>query len=177
MPATTEGVARTAEVSACGRYRWTLTRSWAPGPRLTFVMLNPSTADAATDDPTIRRCIGFARRMDLAGITVVNLYAYRATQPADMLAAEDPVGPLNDAVLVLVARAAARDRSPLVAAWGARAGQDRVDRVLALPGFDALVCLGVTWAGQPRHPLYLPGDAQLQPWPQGRAPQDPGSPT
>lgn len=91
-----------AVVSGDGRYRYALTRTWRPdAPLLTFVMLNPSTADAYADDPTIRRCIGFARREGAAGIRVANLFAYRATSPAALVgpvdaAADDPrVGPLT----------------------------------------------------------------------------------
>lgn len=90
-------VATTAGISECGTYRYWLCREWSPGlDSLVWLMLNPSTADATQDDPTIRRCMGFARRWGYGGITVVNLYAYRATNPRDLLTAADPVGPEND---------------------------------------------------------------------------------
>lgn len=163
---------RTASLSDDGRYRYTLTRSW--GGELeqlqTFVMLNPSTADADLDDPTIRRCIRFAQRLGAPGILVVNLYAYRATQPADLWRAADPVGPHNDAVL----RSAMSGRGrPVIAAWGANARRDRVERFLQLArnagGRRDLVALGVTQAGAPKHPLArgrhrIPDDVVPQPF-------------
>src|SRR4051812_26865304 len=85
-----------AVISACGRYRYLLTRQVGPGPRAaTFIMLNPSTADATKDDPTIRRCIGFARQWGCGRLSVLNLFAFRATDPAAMKRADDPVGPEN----------------------------------------------------------------------------------
>jgi hypothetical protein len=83
---------RGATLSDCGRYRYRLWRRWADGPTVLFVMLNPSTADADVDDPTIRRCIGFARSWGAGALEVVNLYAWRATQPAELKAAVGPVG-------------------------------------------------------------------------------------
>ena len=162
----TSGMFRTAEISPDGRYRYLLGRRWSSGPRATFIMLNPSTADAAQDDPTIRRCIGFARGWGLGAMQVVNLYALRATDPAALWRAQDPVGPYNDAILA--ACALAHQDAPLVAAWGANARHDRVAAVLRLPGMDRLTTLGVTKAGHPRHPLYLPATAVLRPWPRQR---------
>lgn len=155
------GPRRTARLSACGRYRYLLTREWAPGPTATFVMLNPSTADAEHDDATIRRCLGFSRAWGCGGLAVVNLYALRSTDPAALWIADDPVGPANDRHLV---DAAACTDGPLVAAWGANARPGRIAAVLALPGMDRLTALAVTKAGQPRHPLYLPGGLTPQPW-------------
>ena len=74
---------KSATLSECGLYRYDLWRTWATGPHVTFVMCNPSTADAEIDDPTIRRCIGFAQEWGFAGLVVVNLYAYRATEVSD----------------------------------------------------------------------------------------------
>lgn len=142
-------------------YRYWLLRRWGRGSLATFVMLNPSTADASQDDPTIRRCIGFAKSWGMAGIAVVNLYALRATNPADLWMADDPVGPRNDGHLEA---AATISGGPVVAAWGSNARADRIERVLALQGMDRLQALGVTTAGQPRHPLYLRADATLTPW-------------
>lgn len=154
-------VRRSAVISPDGVYRYLLTRRWAVGPLATFVMLNPSTADHETDDPTVRRCMGFARRWGLPGVRVVNLYAYRAASPVQLWTAADPVGPAADRWLQLAAAA----RGPLVAAWGAAARSDRVDAVLQLPGMTELVALGVTKDGHPSHPLYLPAAAALRPWP------------
>jgi hypothetical protein len=124
-------------------------------------MLNPSTADEHSDDPTLRRCIGFARQWGLGGLNVVNLYAFRATKPADLWLAADPVGPENDRYL---ASAAATDEL-IVAAWGTHAKRERIQQVLALPGFDRLSCLQITKRGYPSHPLFLPKGLLPKPWP------------
>lgn len=157
-------VNRSAVLSADGRHRYHLTRTWGDGDRAVFVMLNPSTADAYSDDPTIRRCIGYARAWGLDGIEVVNLYGLRATNPADLWRTDDPVGPENDRWL------AAAGLSPyaLIAAWGVHARQDRVEAVISLPGYERLTCLNVTQDGAPAHPLYQPTMASLRPWPDAR---------
>lgn len=146
--------------SECRQYRYSLQRG--DYPRLCFIMLNPSTADATVDDPTIRRCMGFARREHCDGIEVLNLYALRATNPADLWTHPDPVGPENDDYL----RAIARSYFSVIAAWGANAKPERVRQVRAL--FDEcgvrLKHLGLTGQGQPRHPLYLRSDAPLTAW-------------
>jgi hypothetical protein len=153
-----------AVLSDCERYRYLLGREWADGPTAVFVMLNPSTADALTDDPTIRRCIGYAQAWGCGGLMVANLYAWRATDPDELWAADDPVGPENDAHLYAAAQVAADSGGPLVGAWGANAKADRIAAVLNLPGMDRLTALAVTKAGQPRHPLYLKADLTPQPW-------------
>lgn len=156
-----------ASLSDDGHYRYSLTRRWAPGPATAvFVMLNPSTADADRDDPTIRRCAGFARREGASGLSVVNLYAFRATSPADLWAVPDPVGPENDAVLAATLRKAADHGWPVIAAWGAHARPDRVGRVADLSAVcgSRLLALGVTRDGSPRHPLYLRKDSPLTVW-------------
>lgn len=164
---------RTAVISDCGRYRYRLGRENLPalrgGPEIdpertaTFVMLNPSTADASIDDPTIRRCVDYARRWGFGALLVVNLYAWRATDPRELRGVEDPIGPDNDAYLTDAAMAATSG-SPLVAAWGANAAAERIAQVLALPGMDRLTALAVTKAGHPGHPLYLKADLMPQPW-------------
>lgn len=153
-----------ALISDDGWYRYWLTRRWNTGSVATFVMLNPSTADASLDDPTIRRCIGFAKAWGCGALSVVNLYAFRSTDPKGLWIAEDPVGPDNDDHLSAAALGAAISGWPLVAAWGANAKPDRVSHVLALPGMDALTALGTTKDGAPRHPLYLRADAVRMPW-------------
>src|SRR3954471_10304152 len=110
---------RGAHLSSDGVYRYTLSRLWDTdpvSPEMVWVMLNPSTADAAVDDPTIRRCIGFARLWGYAGIRVVNLFALRAADPKALLAHQDPVGPDNDHWL----RAVTGERFTM-AAWGSHA--------------------------------------------------------
>lgn len=153
-----------AVLSPDGRYRYRLTRAWADGAVCVFVMLNPSTADADHDDPTIRRCVDFARRWACGALEVVNLYAWRATKPAALWHASDPVGPENDRHLTEVAALARATGGPLVAAWGAHALPDRVADVLTLPGMRELSALALTKAGGPRHPLYLPRTLTPAPW-------------
>lgn len=155
--------ARWARLTPCDTWRYLLGRRWAEGPALRWVMLNPSTADADIDDPTIRRVARFTRDAGYAAAIVANLYALRATNPADLAAHPDPVGPENDTVLGSLTRAAGD--TPIVAAWGNNAPPDRVRAVLSGPLHHArLHCLGTTKGGQPRHPLYVPADQPLGPW-------------
>lgn len=136
-----------------GRFRYSLTRSWDPArPRVAFVLLNPNRADAARDDPTIRRCVGFARSWGYGSLAVVNLFAYRARHFAKVRAAPDPVGPENDAHI----GAAARTADLVVLAWGAHgAFRGRDLEVRALLAGRRTRALGHTRAGHPAHPLYL----------------------
>ncbi|MEL6362378.1 MAG: DUF1643 domain-containing protein [Pseudomonadota bacterium] len=151
-----------ATLSECGRYRYSLWRKWGPGPICTFVMLNPSTADAVEDDPTIRRCISFAKREGCQGLLVENLFAYRATKPADMIAAEDPVGPTNNAALQGAIRMARERGWPLIAAWGANPFAKKRGQLVA--GWGRFQCLRKSKSGAPGHPLYVPGDTPLIPY-------------
>ena len=142
-----------ANFSRCRRYRYTLWRRWDPeGPLVMIIGLNPSTADARQDDPTIRRCIGFARDWGYGGLVVTNLFAFRATYPADLKAAADPVGPRNDAWI----RRMAGQVEIIVAAWGNDGlwldRSERVQKMLA----GRLHCLRLNAGGEPAHPLYLP---------------------
>lgn len=153
---------KTASISPCGRYRYGLTRQWSDLPLMGFIMLNPSTANADVDDPTIRRCMGFARREGCGGISVVNLFPLRATKPEDLWATRyhKRFGPRSDEELRRHVRMVA---GPLVAAWGAdgdRLGGDAVEAIRKRYG-SQLLCLGVTSKGAPRHPLYLRNDAPL----------------
>ena len=120
--------------------------------------MNPSTADASSDDPTIRRCVGFARAWGYGGIEVVNLFGLCGTEPRALRSARDPIGEDNDAYL----RATARRVDALVLAWGTHGtlrGRDR--EVLALLSRSRrLLVLGWTRSGQPRHPLYLRRDVR-----------------
>lgn len=152
-----------AVLSGCGTYRYRLGRTWDPAlPGACFVMLNPSTADARVDDPTIRRCVGFARNMGAGWLTVVNLFALRSTDPRALASHTDPIGPENDAHIVDAAGRA----TVVIAAWGAdRFAPARAEAVRHLLAPRALHALGVTKDGAPRHPLYLRGDAELAPWP------------
>jgi hypothetical protein len=151
-----------AELSADRRYRYALWRTWGLERGVAFIGLNPSTADERADDPTIRRCIAFARAWDYDGIYMLNLYAFRATQPMALWVQDDPIGPDNDAALLKWAQRAVC----LVAAWGAeKRAQERGIQVanMLLP-IHSLRCLGMTKSGSPKHPLYLKGDSILSPW-------------
>jgi len=158
-----EGMKRFAHISVCGRYRYTLRREWAveraPG-QITYVMLNPSTADGDVDDPTVRKCIGFARRFnDVNAIEIVNLFAWRATDPRDLgrAPARDIIGPWNDDAII---EAVNRARGTVVVAWGAHAiAQFRHRDAMVLGLIKACgkrpVCLGRAKGGAPRHPLMV----------------------
>lgn len=158
-------MARGAELSACGTYRYTLTRTWDPADRpVAWIMLNPSTADAAKDDPTIRRCISFARGWGFGGIVVVNLFAARATDPGELCSFIDPVGPDNDLALFDTIQGLTT-----VCAWGAsvpdywRQRPPAVLRRLREGGAE-VGHVGLTKHGHPRHPLYVRGDTALMRW-------------
>ena len=153
-----------ARLSECGTYRYQLTRQWGDGPIACFLMLNPSTADADQDDQTIRKCRGFARREGCGGFIVANLFAFRATDPKQLLTADDPIGPENDAMTRDAIRCATETGGPIIAAWGAhKIVGDRAKLVVTWA--EGIQCLGLTKAGHPRHPLYLKGDAPLIPLP------------
>jgi len=146
-----------------GPYRYWLWRHWGGGGRVCFVMLNPSTADAEDDDPTIRRCIGFAQAVGAGALEVVNLFAFRATDWRELERAADPVGPENDAHIENAARAA----SMVICAWGARpfakARARKVFKLLLALHVQPL-CLRHTLDGSPHHPLRLPACLRPQPF-------------
>jgi len=159
-----------AIISPCGQYRYTLHRQipsvlrWVH-PCL-FVMLNPSTADATQDDPTIRRCLHFAKREGCTSLTVVNLFALRATNPKALAQHSAPFGPDNGLHLAGQIREH-QQIGIIVAAWGAHPIDSRFQAVgalkMALQNAGAL-CLGMTKDGSPRHPLYVKNDQPLIPW-------------
>lgn len=166
-----------ALISDDGIYRYSLWRHWGAGAgRLVFIMLNPSTADGSDDDPTIRRCIAFARREGFDGLEVLNLFAFRSPHPS-VLRHEIEVNGW--------AAAAGEDNAwhwkrvlsvsdVAVAAWGASAPTNRLDVyqddalrsfTSTISGSDGrLVCLGRTKTGFPRHPLYVKGDQPFEPY-------------
>lgn len=152
------GVESGAILDQSERYRYRLWREWNGAlPTLLFVMLNPSTADELAEDNTLRRCLGFARQWGYGRVEIVNLFAFRATDPARLVSASDPVGPENDAQI----RAACATAQRVVAAWGAHPiTKRRTEQVAALIG-PQIDCLGVTRQGCPRHPLYVRADAPL----------------
>lgn len=157
---------RVAVVSECGAFRYWLNRRWSDGPVLLFVMLNPSTADAEVDDATIRRCATFAHAHGFGGLEVVNLFAFRATKPADLARRGWQVGPENDAYI----KRAASEAGEICVAWGAigdrGAASDRVQAVVPIlrRSGKPLQCLRMTRSGFPQHPLYMPATARLQRW-------------
>jgi hypothetical protein len=155
---------RSAVISGCGAFRYVLTRNWTDDTAsvLLFVMLNPSTADAGIDDPTIRKCIGFAQRLGYGGIEVVNLYAYRATDPRALKTAGYQVGPDNDRYTMAAIRRAAN----VALAWGANArGMIRPDIVLRMVREAGVTPMALRRLadGVPEHPLMLPYTCTLQP--------------
>jgi len=158
---------QTAVISDCGNYRYVLTRpsEVARPDRGTalFLMLNPSTADAEVDDPTIRRCRGFAKAWGCNGLIVANLFALRSTDPSQLLVHADPIGPLNDDWL----RRLAREYGDVVCAWGAHSmavGRSAAVAEIMRQAGARLWCLGTTKQGYPRHPLYVRGDQALVEW-------------
>lgn len=154
-----------ADISRCGAYRYSLQRAWRDGaPVAIFIGLNPSTADASIDDPTIRRCVGFADSWGCGALVMLNLFALRSTDPRELYNHPAPIGPENNNSLAHYARSAAH----IVACWGAHGklhGRDAA--VIDLLGRDRLHALRFNKDGSPAHPLYLP--AALKPIPFLRA--------
>ncbi len=148
-----------AHFSRCRRYRFALWRVWdASAPYAMIIGLNPSTADETANDPTITRCINFARSWGYGGVCVVNLFAYKATYPRDLKAAADPVGRSNDAWL----RKLAKGAGVVVAAWGNDGAYlGRSHRVRAM--IPDMHCLRMNRSGEPAHPLYLKADLRPMP--------------
>jgi hypothetical protein len=156
-----------ADISACGTYRYKLIRALPatigePEPRrVNIIMLNPSTADASRDDPTIRRCTRFSADWGYGRLIVTNLFAFRATRPEDLKGAADPVGPENNRYIIDCASTS----DLVVCAWGAYGDvRGRAREVLALLRAREIRphALRATASGQPCHPLRLPG--QLEPY-------------
>lgn len=174
--AATLDVIRDAVISECGLYRYRLTRRWHHGPIATFIMLNPSTADAAVDDATIRKCIGFAGRWGMGGLAVGNLFAFRSTDPRALRQAADPIGPENDRYLEEMCREASTPllmqasalmsfpkHGRVVCAWGANGsyrGRDAEFLRRAIEWGIRPLALRITSKGAPEHPLYVPYDVK-----------------
>lgn len=155
---------RGATFSACRTFRYDLWRVWSDGPSVAFIGLNPSTADETQDDPTIRRCIGFAKSWGFGRMHMLNLYAFRSTDPTGLLPdLESKVGPDNDEVLLDVTGGCRF----VIAAWGAfgfaRERGDRIARGLIAQSKQVRV-LGRNKDGSPKHPLYIRADTQPVPW-------------
>lgn len=157
-----------AVLSECGRYRYTLWRRWSRAALLVVCMLNPSTADASNADATITKLCGFARRLGYGGIFVVNLFAFRATKPAEMRRSGYSVGPENDRYIAEAIELAKSSGAPFVCAWGAGGSfleRDRdVLREIRIGGVRP-VCFRITpKSGAPEHPLYIPYSEALKPY-------------
>lgn len=161
-----------AVFSSDGKYRYYLYRRLsAQGEGVaTFIMLNPSTADARQDDPTIRKCLGFCRHWGVAELQVVNLFAIRATRPAEMKKSSQPVGRHNRRWIeraVVQSPSAGRSRRLVIFGWGVHGNHCDQDRTVR-DWLDSLAveghCLGITRDGHPRHPLYVPYSASLIPF-------------
>lgn len=166
-----------ATLSDCGLYRYDLWRRWVTGPTLAFIMLNPSVADATVTDPTLGRCIGFARRDGFGALLLRNLFAFRTHRPSYLTTAHragrDVVGPENDMWLQTLPER--DDVSAIVAAWGQGSGipkalfQRRVGGVLDVLGRDNVQALDpIPYRGPAPHPLYLPAETPIVSYPAKR---------
>ena len=153
-----ETMTKTAILSPCRQYRYKLTRIWDDKlPMVTFVMLNPSSADAEKDDPTVKKCMAFARAWGRGGVVILNLFALRATGPSALLNMDDPVGPENDFHLAHLLP----EDGLVIAAWGTMGsymGRDKKVLSMFKEAGIVLHCLNVTMNGHPQHPLYIPND-------------------
>jgi len=175
-------VKRDADISTCGRFRYTLSRTWAAGPRVCYIGHNPSTADADMEDPTTRAWAHFARINGYGGFVAVNLYPFRSSDPKACREWADfenngPDWYARDVLLANIDRVAqvAKNSAIVVASWGALA-QDEilVDKVLeeirtGYPPYPEIYCLGMTASGAPKHPLArgrhrIPRDQKFIPW-------------
>ena len=152
-----DNIEKGAEISDCGKYRYKLWRIWdKTKPFVTFLMLNPSTADANVDDPTIRRCIGFAKSWGYDGLLVCNLFAYRSTNPKELLLIDDPFGKKNDIYIQECI-----DRSEkVICAWGNSSILKKFDRntkehFSSIKSRMKIHYLELSKDNVPKHPLYL----------------------
>jgi hypothetical protein len=159
-----------AIISPCGTYRYLLTREFGPSPKFaTFIMLNPSTADATVDDQTIRKCIGFSKKWGCGGLRVVNLFAVRTRDPNEMKRHPAPQGPDNRKHFdeaIRTARACPY-QGPIVCAWGNHGMHLRQDLIVLdwLNAHDvASMAIAITDKGQPSHPLTLSYELPLIPF-------------
>lgn len=150
---------KNAIFSDCRIYRYALWRRWGSGDYAMFIGLNPSTADEANDDPTVRRCIAFAKTWGYGALCMANLFAYRSPHPEDLRKAIDPIGRENDSTL----QALAHDAAMVIAAWGTHGTYMRRDKAVRLL-VPELYYLRLTKDGHPGHPLYLSASLKPQRW-------------
>ena len=140
-----------AKFSPCRKYRYVLYRIWdKTKPLVMFIGLNPSKADETRDDPTIRRCINFAKSWEYGGIFVTNLFAYRTNIPKKMKIYDDPIGEENDKWIKIISKKAAI----VIAAWGNEGVYLNRARVIE-KSISNLKCIKINKSGEPSHPLYL----------------------
>lgn len=161
----TDYLERDAVFSECGRYRYLLRRTWDHGkPRALFVMLNPSTANAKDDDPTIRSCVRLMRALGYGSIEVVNLFGLITPDPSELFKSDAPIGPNNErAVHAAIVRC-----DVVIFAWGAFPAAERKSqffREWVKAYRPAVYCLGKTKSGAPKHPLYIKSGTSLQVYP------------
>lgn len=154
-----------ATFSADRVYRYLLWRTWDETlPAVSFCMLNPSTADEEKEDPTVRRCLRFARDWGCGKLIVVNIFALRSTDPHALYRNPDPIGAENDFYI----RQAFTESAEMIAAWGNHGAYlergTAVCKMLAKAFDRPLKHLGITDLGEPRHPLYLRGDSERKEW-------------
>lgn len=152
-----------AVISECGQYRYRLSRRWDDGPTMAFVMLNPSTADAVDNDPTIERCVRRAKSLGFGELVVSNLFALRATDPGYLYVHPAPVGPGNDEAIIEVAK----DADLVVCGWGTHGSfEDRGEAVRKLLVANGVMpqVLALNKDGSPRHPLYVGYAVKPAPW-------------
>ena len=145
-----------AIISPCKRYRYQLERCWHSRPArnstVAFIGLNPSTADANQDDPTIRKCMAYAKAWQFKKLIMVNLFAWRSTEPGELLLAKNPVGSHNDEHL----DEAVSSSALVVACWGEHGTIMGRSDALRARYQRRLMCLRTNLSGEPTHPLYLP---------------------
>lgn len=148
-----------AYLSGCRRYRYLLWRIWNPQLRFAvFVGLNPSTADAEVDDPTLKRCMAFAREWRLGGVVMANVFALRSADPSALLSRKDPSGPYNHIWLSYALNLGHEH----IACWGNLG--IRQASIMLSGALQPFSCLGVTNKGAPRHPLYVPSRQERHPF-------------
>ena len=151
-----------ASFSRCGEYRYSLSRVWNPEqPAALLIGLNPSTADARQNDPTIRRCIGLCQSWGFGGFRIVNLFAWRTPSPKELFKVDAPIGPSN----LRCIKRAAKDADNIIAMWGNDGNRHSQAMILLKAlGNPAVFCAGTTQIGAPRHLLYVKNGTPLQPW-------------
>lgn len=152
-----------AVFSKCKQYRYDLWRLWEKEKGIiTFIMLNPSTADEKKNDPTVERCQRFAKLWNFGGMYVCNIFAYRTPYPKILLKFERPIGPRNNSMILKRSKEALK----VVCAWGNHGMHlDRGNKLLKILKKEGIKphTFGLTQTGQPRHPLYLPKTATTSP--------------